>query len=177
MLFLPLEMLLIVLHLMAVHAASLDIRKAFCKASHYRLFMCLVRAGLPKCIIDVLVIGTVPGKLSSAVKWNTCISRWFTVNSGVRQCGVLAPALSNIFPNLFIDEFRASGFGFYLFDMFAGCFMYADNIILLSGSLNDLQSMLNVGLCFNVSSQLLLKFNADKCKCVACGKMACGKLA
>jgi len=29
-----------------------------------------------------------------------------------------------------------------------------------------------LSVCFNVSSQLLLKFNADKCKCVAFGKMA-----
>jgi len=48
--------------------------------------------------------------------------------------------------------------------------MYADDIILLSGSLNDLQSMLNV--CDNVGSQLLLKFNTNKCKCIAFGKMA-----
>ena len=47
--------------------------------------------------------------------------------------------------------------------------MYADYIILLSGSLNDLQSMLNVR--DNVSSQLLLKFNTNKCKCIAFGKM------
>jgi len=53
--------------------------------------------------------------------------------------------------------------------MSVGCFMYADDM-LLSGSLNDLQSMLSV--CFNVSSQLLLKFNTNKCKCVAFGKMA-----
>jgi len=48
--------------------------------------------------------------------------------------------------------------------------MYADDIILLSGSLNDLQSMLSV--CFNVSLQLLIKFNINKCKCVDFGKMA-----
>jgi len=53
--------------------------------------------------------------------------------------------------------------------MFASCFMYADDII-LSGSLNDLQSMLSV--CVNVSPQLLLTFNTNKCKCVAFGRMA-----
>jgi len=52
-----------------------------------------------------------------------------------------------------------------IFDMFVGCFMYADDVILLSYSLNDLQSMLNV------SSQLMLKFNTNKCKGVAFGKM------
>jgi len=48
--------------------------------------------------------------------------------------------------------------------------MYADDVILLSCNLNNLQSMLSV--CFNVRSQLMLKFNINKCKCVAFGKMA-----
>ena len=73
---------------------------------------------------------------------------------------------------MFIDELRASGLGCYIFGMFVGCIMYVDDIILLSGSLNDLQSMLSTCICENVSSQLLLKFNTNKCKCVASGKMA-----
>jgi len=93
----------------------------------------------------------------------------FIVRCGVRQGGILSPVLFTAFANLFIDELRASGLGCYIFDMFVGCIMYADDIILLSGSLNDLQSMLNV--YDNVSSQLLLKFNTNKCKCIAFGKM------
>jgi len=39
-----------------VYAASLDISKSFDKVLHYRLFICLIKAGLPNlCIIDVLV--------------------------------------------------------------------------------------------------------------------------
>jgi len=71
-----------------VYAPSLDISKAFDKVSHYRLFICLIKAGLPKCITDVLVNWY--SKLTSA--WNTCISRWFTASSGVRQGGFLPPA-------------------------------------------------------------------------------------
>ena len=68
-----------------------------------------------------------------------------------------------------VFERTACGLGCYMFDMFVGCVMYADDIILLSGSMNDVQSMLNV--CDNVSSQLLLKFITNKCKCIAFGKM------
>ena len=64
-----------------VYAASLDISKAFDKVSHYRMFIRLIKAGLTKCIIDVLVNWY--SKLTSAVKWNTYISRWFVVGSGV----------------------------------------------------------------------------------------------
>jgi len=57
-------------------------------------------------------------KLTSAVKWNTCISRWFIVSRGVRQGDVLSPALFNVFANLFIDELKACGLGCYLFDSY-----------------------------------------------------------
>ena len=78
------------------------------------------------------------------MKWNTCKSRWFTVCSGVRQGGVLSPVLFTVFANLFIDELTASGLCCYIFDMFMGCIMCANDIILLYGSLNDLQSMLSI---------------------------------
>jgi len=68
-----------------------------------------------------------------------------------------------------LDELRKSGVGCYIYYMFMGI-MYADDIILLSGSLNDLHSMLKV--CHNVGTQLLLKFNTNKCKCIAFDKMA-----
>jgi len=93
-------------------------------------------------------------RLTSAVKWNTHMSRWFTVCSGVRQGGILSPVLFTVFANLFIDELRASGLGCYIFDMSTGCIMYVDDIILLSGSLNDLQTTLSIR--ENVSSQLRL---------------------
>jgi len=93
------------------------------------------------------------------------------LRSGVRQGGVLSHVVFTVFANLFIDELRASGLGCYIFDIFMGCIMYADDIILLSGSLNDLQSMLSV--CENVSSQLLLKFNTNKSKCIAFDQECC----
>ena len=54
-----------------VYAASLDISKALDRVLHCELFIRLIKAGLPKCIIDVLVNWY--SKLTSAVKWNTCM--------------------------------------------------------------------------------------------------------
>jgi len=41
--------------------------------------------------------------------------------------------------------------------MYVGCIMYADDIILLSPSMQGLQDMLNV--CYSVSTKLSLQFN------------------
>ena len=41
-------------------------------------------------------------KLSVAVRWNSKLSAWFAVKSGVCQGGVLSPSIFNVFVNLFI---------------------------------------------------------------------------
>ena len=46
--------------------------------------------------------------------------------------------------------------------------MYADDLILISATVNGLQTMLNC--CYNVSANLLLKFNCAKSSCFAIGK-------
>jgi hypothetical protein len=45
--------------------------------------------------------------------------------------------------------------------------MYADDLILMSASVLDLQIMLNI--CNDVADDLCLKFNASKCKCLQIG--------
>src|SRR5437867_5451775 len=51
--------------------------------------------------------------------------------------------------------------------MYVGCIMYADDLILLSASIIDLQNMLHI--CDSVGNDLGIKFNASKSKCLAIG--------
>ena len=46
--------------------------------------------------------------------------------------------------------------------------MYADDLILISATVKGLQTMLNC--CYNVSVNLVLKFNCAKSSCFAIGK-------
>ena len=52
-------------------------------------------------------------------------------------------------------------------DEFVSYVMYADDIILISASVNVLQSLLNC--CHTVNFDLLLKFNCTKYTCIAIG--------
>ncbi len=51
---------------------------------------------------------------------------------------------------------------------YVGIIVYADDILLLSASVNDLQSMINV--CSKVGGQLDISFNATKSQLLAVGK-------
>jgi len=53
--------------------------------------------------------------------------------------------------------------------IFLGCLLYADDIILLSPSVEGLQRMLNK--CFEISHFISLQFNVKKCHCIVIGKM------
>ena len=56
--------------------------------------------------------------------------------------------------------------------------MYADDIILLSSSVIELQKMLDI--CIETAADIDLKFNPAKCKCIVFGRnrnILCGNLS
>lgn len=153
-------------HGSSVFAASLDISKAFDNVNHYKLFVALSKTGLPKNCLVLLVNWY--GKLCAAVRWKGHLSSYFHVLSGVRQGSSLSPSLFNIFMNIFIVRLRALHCGCSIDGHFLGCLLYADDMILLSASVDGLQKMLDC--CFDVSCEVLLTFNCSKSCCFEIGK-------
>jgi len=148
-----------------IYAASLDIRKAFDRVNHLKLFESLKNTGLPSCILIILINWY--SKLTVAVRWKNALSTSFGVSCGVRQGNSLSPSIFNVFMDLFIFKLRALSAGCCIGDHFLGCFLYADDVILLSASVSGLQNMLNC--CSDVSRELLLSFNCAKSCCFAIG--------
>ena len=148
-----------------LYAATLDIKKAFDKVNHYKLFVSLLTAGVPLCIVALLVDWYC--KMFVMVKWNGCLSDWFPVHSGVRQGSILSPNLFTAFMNIFILSIRNRDLGCYVNRSLVSCILYADDVILLSASLTVLQEMLHV--VHITASELLLEFNVDKSYGIAYG--------
>ena len=71
--------------------------------------------------------------LQCAVLWKGVLGNIFNITRGVRQGGVLSPFLFSIYMNELIRKLR-SGYGLYIGNVFTGCIMYADDIMLLACS-------------------------------------------
>lgn len=141
-----------------IHCAFLDASKAFDKVLINGLLNKLIDRKIPFHFISLLYNWY--SNLSCAVVWNTAIGCPFPVTCGVRQGGVLSPFLFAIYVDDVINQLRKCGFGIQIGNMFAGCLLYADDIVLLSGSWYGLQKMINICWLFGILWDI--KFNPAK---------------
>ena len=86
------------------------------------------------------------------------------INNGVRQGGMLSPVLFNLYVDTIITTLKKLEYGCHVNSLYLGCFFYADDLILLSASILELQRMLDT--CSIIGIDLGLSFNA---KCLMIG--------
>ena len=144
--------------------------RAFDKIPHCGLFYKMLSTCISSTFVKILIYWN--SRLRSAVLWNSGIGECFPVSCGVRQGGALSPYLFAYYIDDLIDDVKRSVYGIYKGSAFLGCVLYGDDIILLSGSCNGLQEMVDI--CANYGRQWDIKFNVTKSQCITFGgNLAC----
>ena len=139
----------------SVFVSALDASKAFDRVNHYSLFISLININIPLPYLRIIIYWHL--HLKGCVRWDGLLSGMFEIKSGIRQGGINSPGFFNIFINSLIVKLRMSGYGCYIADLFCGCILFADDILLLSASLGKLQCILD--LCMEFADDNDMKFN------------------
>jgi hypothetical protein len=142
----------------------IDVAKAFDKVNHSVLLLKLMKRNIPSSLIKLLQYWY---SISiNVVRWGEALSSPFKLLSGVRQGSVLSPTLFSIYVD---DMLRKLGeFGCKFLGLSASALMYADDLIMLTPSVIEMQTMINV--CCNELTLLDLKMNQNKSMLLRMGK-------
>ena len=125
-----------------VNVAFLDMSSAFDKVIYDVLFKKLIKLGLPPSVIKLLYFWYMNSNVY--VRWGMCTSFTFMLNAGVRQGGVLSPILFCIYVDCILKSLEYSKLGCWIGDLYIGCIMYADDLVLISSSVCELQRMFDL---------------------------------
>ena len=142
-----------------LYTCLLDYRKAFDLVNHEKMFRILMKRKVNFVFLRLLMVIYINQKCY--VKWNQVRSYSFDVTNGTRQGGVFSPRGGfNTYLDVLIQDLRKSGHGAMLGMVWYGALWWADDRILLSTSVQGLQSMVDV--CQSHAAATDLIFSTDK---------------
>ena len=148
-----------------VNICLLDLSKAFDRVDYAVLFQKLSSKGLPNNVVQLLFSWY--RRSNAFVRWKSGISKCFNLTTGVRQGGVLSPVLFTIYVDCVISRLQTTGVGCCIGNQYFGCVMYADDLVLLSVSIADMQTMVDI--CVDELQQLKMVLNPRKCCIIRVG--------
>lgn len=148
-----------------VSVCALDLSKAFDRMNHYALLCKLMQRNYPVQLLTILE--TWFTVTVTCVKWKERFSRFFSLNVGVRQGGVLSPLFFAMFIDGLVTRVKSVNVGCYLSFSCCCVLLYADDIILLSPSITGLQLLVNA--CELECDSLDMQINVNKSCCVRFG--------
>ena len=140
--------------------------KAFDKLNRYALFIKLMNRNCPLTLINILECWY--EKIFACVKWGNCFSLFVKLMTGTHQGGILSPCLFAVFINDVIEKLKSSSLGCHIRNICFNAFMYADDLLLASISLSDLQIMIDI--CKVELDWLDMTINVKKSMCMRIGK-------
>jgi exonuclease III len=146
-----------------VNLCFLDITKGFDKINHFMLLLKLLKRRMPVALVKLLYYWY---SISvSVVRWENTYSTQYKLSAGIRQGAVLSPTLFSVYVNDMLAKFMNCGC--QLCGLSVSAIMYADDLVLLSPSVTELQTMIDI--CCNELALLDLQINAKKSVAIRIG--------
>ena len=152
-----------------VYSCFMDMKKAFDCVKHSLLFRKLIDRKVSPIFLRLLLY--MYANQTARVKWNGTLSEAFSILNGVKQGAVLSAILFCVYIDDLIKELRRNRDGCWINGKYVGIAVYADDIGLISPSLDGLQNMVDT--CSRYAKKHQLTFSThdnpskSKTKCMA----------
>ena len=152
-----------------VFSCLMDMSKAFDMVQHSTLFKKLLNQGMPPIIVRYIL--ATYRKQQANVNWNGTKSDYFNIGNGVKQGAILSAVLYCVYTNDLFRELRRMNIGCRIGGEYVGVLGYADDLFLISPTMDGLQDMLTA--CERYASEHNLRFSTNenpvksKTKCMA----------
>jgi hypothetical protein len=137
-----------------VFVVTLDALSAFDRINVYALLTKLIKRNVPFEVIRML--WALYECSNACLRVSGSLYGSIDIRSGIKQGGIMSGVLYDIYVDDLMKELLNSGCGCMIGDVYAGSIFYADDIILLSGSVRKMQSMLKI--CENYGVRYEIKF-------------------
>ena len=149
----------------SVYVLALDATKAFDRVEYSKLFKLLLKRKVNPLFIRLLYSMYINQRL--CVSYNNSCSEYFNVSNGVKQGGVLSPTLFTCYMDGAIQKLSKSNDGCHIGDCYTGCIAYADDVILLSPSVNALHNQVQIIEEFAYEHSITFNGSKSKLMCVS----------
>ena len=137
--------------------------KHFDRVNFYKLFDKFLQRGVPAIFVRLLMFWYTHQEFT--VRWGNTLSDNFLVSNGVRQGGVLSPALFSVYMDDLSTVLNTLNFGCYFNSTMINHLMYADDLVIVSPSIRSMQVLLSH--CERFADDNDVKFNVKKSKCMS----------
>ena len=124
------------------YVAYIEFEKAFDRVDRNLLVHKLLSLGINGRIIESLKC--IYNKCAAGINVNGYITDWFNTEYGVRQGDTLSPTLFGLYINDLVTELKNNTNGITCEEFIIQCLLYADDLVLISETEEDLQNMLHV---------------------------------
>jgi hypothetical protein len=150
----------------SVFVGFFDCTKGFDKVNHHGIYIKLMNRLIPLCFLRILIYWY--SNLHCKCKWNNSFSADFSVNTGVKQGGVLSPQIFAVYVDDLVLELKKSGLGCHIVDLFIAAVFYADDLALCAPTRSSLQGLVDI--CVSYGRKWCIEYNFKKTKIVVFGK-------